>query len=149
MIVTIYENDDKWGSLEYFPDEKRVVVSYPDNAVKQMVIAYLTKVRTLGIQGDCRLDNNGPLTPTENLQYVDIALKQMGSHIGIHVFRGSPEEFRRGKIKVHTVKRTVPYNPSKSKEGLLISADGSIIYDDVWMHSDVLDEDERNSKGEK
>ena len=44
--------------------------------------------------------------------------------------------------KVHKAIRTVPYDPTQSKEGLLIDKNGSTIYDDTWMHLDVLEKDE-------
>ena len=149
MIVTIYENDDRWGCVEYFPEEKRVVVSYPEDGVKQRVIDYLTKVRTLAIRGECNTDYIGPLAPTESTQYLDVALNEMVHRIGVHVWRGNPDEFKVRTVKVYPVIRTVPYDPTQSKEGLLIGADGSIIYDDAWVHRDILDDEEINGRGKK
>ena len=61
-----------------------------------------------------------------NLQNFENALKEMFSHIGVHALWG----------EVRDVIRTVPYDPTQSQEGLLIDKDGSIIYDDSWMHRD-------------
>ena len=149
MIATIYESDDRWGSVEYFPEEKKVVVSYPVDAIKQKVMAYLTKARTLAIRGECYTDYIGPLAPTERMQYMDIALNEMFSRIGVHVWWGSPDEFQVRNVKVHQVIRTVPYDPTQSKEGLLIAEDGSLIYDDAWMHRDLLDDEEKNGRDKK
>ena len=142
MIVTIYESDDRWGSVEYFSEEKKVEVSYPEDAVKQKVIDYLTRVRTLAIQGESYTDYVGPLAPTESMQYMDIALNEMFSRIGVHVWWGTPDQFKIRNVKAYPVTRTVPYDPTQSGEGLLVGEDGSIIYDDTWMHRDVLDDDE-------
>ena len=43
--------------------------------------------------------------------------------------------------KIFKVHRTVPYDPAKSGEGLLIGKDGEVIYDDSWMHPEVFEED--------
>ena len=51
--------------------------------------------------------------------------------------------------KVRQVVLTVPYNPTQSGEGLLIAEDGSIIYDDAWMHRELLDDEENNGEDEE
>ena len=83
----------------------------------------------------------GSAKPTDNLGLFDIAINEMYSRIGIHVRWGDPEP------TVRSVVRTVPYNP-KGREGVLIGDDGSVIYDDSWLHQDILDA-EKNDGGDK
>lgn len=53
-----------------------------------------------------------------------------------------PDELAAKNIARQVI-RTVPYNPTKSKEGILLAGDGSIICDDAWMHLDVLDDEQK------
>ena len=66
--------------------------------------------------------------------------------IGIHDNgnqHGKVDKLAVKKNIARQVIRTVPYNSTKSKEGLLLDGDGSIIYDDAWMHRDVLDDEQK------
>jgi hypothetical protein len=54
------------------------------------------------------------------------------------VYDGNAKLMEKKSIQI---KRTVPYNPTKSREGLLISEDGKTIYDDSWMHPWIFEED--------
>lgn len=42
-----------------------------------------------------------------------------------------------------------PKGRKRSKEGVTLGKDGSMIYDDSWLHADVLEEDERKDNEEK
>ena len=103
MKVTIYDENEIAGTVEYFPDEKRVEVTHPDEKVKKKVTSFLTRERPNFIVGQCMvIPVAGTIAPTENLSVLDIALNEMYSRIGVHVWWGSLEEFEKRKYKAIT-----------------------------------------------
>ncbi len=51
------------------------------------------------------------------------------------------------EVKPIPLKPTVKKKPS-SMEGVLVDKNGNIIYDDSWMHEDVMNEDSDRQKKE-
>ena len=101
--IIFFDDNELTGTVEYFPDEKRVEVTHPDEKIQQKVTSYLTRERPNFIVGECMvIPVEGTTAPTENLGLLDIALNEMYSRIGVHVWWGSLEEFKTRKYEATT-----------------------------------------------
>lgn len=117
--------DEYHGCLAFFREDGKIPVSF-----------VLDTNTTIYIDSYDR-DDTGAMTYTIKYQYI-IDLESLNNKIPVEE---APTP------KVHKVVRTVPYYP-KGREGVLIGDDGSFIYDDSWLHQDILDA-ERNDGGDK
>ena len=124
VIVADYI-DEYHGCLAFFREEEQIPVSF-----------ILDTNTTIYIDSYER-DDTGAMIYTIKYQYI-IDLESVDNK--------SPVE-EVPTPKVHNVVRTVPFNPT-GREGILIGDDGSMIYDDSWLHRDILDAEE-NDGGDK
>lgn len=95
MKVAIHHND-KHGFVKYNPGNQEVMVTHPDEAVRNTVRHYLTNERTFITAGSSDLDKKGfrvPIysKPNESVDTITMGLCEMFHNTGVHVNWGHDE----------------------------------------------------------